>query len=1273
MLSTSARWGTTRLNFSILALVAIVASVILPAAPASAEEPARVIYVDARDGNDKSNGKTPNSAVQTVEAAQKLARVLAAKGNEDVVVTLAAGEYRLSKPLVFDARDSGVNGHTVRWEGPLSGGQASIMGSSKVGGWKLSDAANGIYSAAVPKGTESRQLYVDGVLAQRAQTTLNRADMVATSDGYRPQGSAAWLLTMSGIANAEIAGAGAWTSRFSPIDGVQGDLLMMQQPAWKLNTWGWDTLNAPFHNGPLVVENALALLDSPGEWYLDSAAGRLYYKPLAGQQINKADVELPLLETLVQVAGTLDAPVHNLAFSNLGFSGTTWNEPTHSGYADQQTGSYVKTLDGIDLANFESTRSRVSGMPAGIQVSAAHDISFSDSTFTNFGANGIGIGNDANAMASGVGLAAQNISVSRSVLTQIAGSGIAAGGYLPDAHHPSDPRMVVSNIEVSDNVIHDVARYYTDSVGVLMTYVSDSKISHNEIFELPYSAIAIGYGWGIPDAGGSPEYLNRGTYNYYPLYTTPTTLKNMTVDGNYVHDVLGIHTDGAPFYSLGAAPGSVIQNNYIADSPHFGLYFDEGTRYIRTTNNVVTTTGGRWWHANYANSPLNGNMVTDGNFSNTGSNNSDPAGRNDIYTNNSVVPDQNWSPAARAIVYNAGVPQELRVGAASRPSALYISSSQELSSNAGQPVTFSTVIGNASGSTVSNLTATVESPEGWTSNLTGLPSELGPGATATVSVNLVPESSPTADAISKYNVAVTIDYQLEGRAELAVTTLTTVVGAPIVTPLVGFTTSASGVTGQREDELAIRVAGADIWGAGGQRDDQYGTIYQPQSLSDQGSVTAFLDSQEAANQYTKSGVVIRNDLTGAGSSKGYASLYRLAGHGVALAIDSNGDGYIDVEYRQSITTTGTLGMKLTRGGTNVSAYISEDGGTTWKQVGTSRPVVGANTVVDAGVIHTSHDAARATTATFHGLTITNQSNLIVSAPTAVGGSNGTVPKADLVIRNIGTAEISSLSANVNAPDGWSVDMSALPTSIAAGGSAAVSATFAPPTGQAVSAATVGFDLTYTSDGNPGATSWSPVVNAGLALPSEFSGFTTSPTGVVGSSGQDLAIRVAGADIWGAGGQRDDAYGAIFQKGAIEGDGSVTARLDSQEAANQYTKSGLVLRNDLTAAGSAKGYATLYRLAGFGVALAVDTNGDGMIDAESRLGGITSGPIELRLVRTGDTVSGFVSQDNAATWTQVGSARALVGANAILDAGLIHTSHDAQRATTAHFSGLVVVR
>jgi hypothetical protein len=521
---------------------------------------------------------------------------------------------------------------------------------------------------------------------------------------------------------------------------------------------------------------------------------------------------------------------------------------------------------------------------------------------------------------------------------------------------------------------------------------------------------------------------------------------------------------------------------------------------------------------------------------------------------------------------------------------------------------------------------------------------------------------------------VTIDYRRNGQKEQATTTLTAVVGSPIVAPLKGFTTSKDGVTGQHGDSLAIRVAGTDIWGAGGQHDDQYGTIYQPQSLSSHGSVTAFLDSQEVANQYTKSGLMIRNDLTGAGSSQGYAALYRLAGYGVALALDTNGDGYIDTEYRQALTTaTDRIGLRLTRDGDHVSGYVSEDAGVTWTQVGSAQPLIGANTVVDAGILNTSHDATRATTATFHGLTISNQASVIVSAPAAVSGTNGASAAAEFTIRNLGSSAISALSVKLNAPDGWKVDLPTLPTSIAAGGSAAITAKITPPVDQAVSTAVIPFTLNYGIGKGAGATDWSITVACGLALPSPLSGFTTSPTGVVGSSGQDLAIRVAGADIWGAGGQHDDAYGTIFQKDAIEGDGSVTARLDSQEAANQYTKSGVVIRNDLTGAGRATGYAALYRIAGFGVALAVDTDGDGLIDVESRFSGISSGPIDLRLVRTGDNVSGFVSQDEGSTWIQVGSATALAKPDTTLDAGLIHTSHDSQHATVAHFSQLAIVR
>ena len=60
-------------------------------------------------------------------------------------------------------------------------------------------------------------------------------------------------------------------------------------------------------------------------------------------------------------------------------------------------------------------------MPAAVQVSAANTITFTDYQFVNLGQTAIGIGNDANAHASGVGLGASNITVTRSEIARNVG------------------------------------------------------------------------------------------------------------------------------------------------------------------------------------------------------------------------------------------------------------------------------------------------------------------------------------------------------------------------------------------------------------------------------------------------------------------------------------------------------------------------------------------------------------------------------------------------------------------------------------------------------------------------------------------------------------------------------------------------------------------------------------------------------------------------------------------------------------------------------------
>src|SRR6202008_332347 len=113
-----------------------------------------------------------------------------------------------------------------------------------------------------------------------------------------------------------------------------------------------------------------------------------------------------------------------------------------------------------------ATRPNWYQMPAAVQVSAADHITFTDSQFVNLGQTALGIGNDANAHAGGVGLGASDITVTRSEIARSSAGGIVVGGVRADAHHPSDQRMVNRNITISNNRLHDLGIDYRGIVSV---------------------------------------------------------------------------------------------------------------------------------------------------------------------------------------------------------------------------------------------------------------------------------------------------------------------------------------------------------------------------------------------------------------------------------------------------------------------------------------------------------------------------------------------------------------------------------------------------------------------------------------------------------------------------------------------------------------------------------------------------------------------------------------------------------------------------------------
>jgi hypothetical protein len=527
----------------------------------------------------------------SITQAKTSVRAVNAGMTGDIVVQLADGTYRLSAPLSFTAADSGNNGHRVVWKA-APGANPVISGARKITGWSQFDAAKNIWRANVGTGFDTRQLYVDGLLATRARTQVTpRSDLTATPTGFTFTNSAlSYLNTLANQSRVEVETLNSWTDRYMPVQSISNNTLTMQQPAWDNNTWGWDTVQRPDRNGPLYLENAYEFLDTAGEWYLNTATGYLYYKPLTGQDLSTADVELPRLQTLISVGGTYAAPTHDVSFIGVQFSHTSWLHPsTDEGWADQQTGGYIQgdwtrpsdafTSCSKGCSLFEATRPNWLQMPAAVQVSAANHVTFSADKFVGIGQYGLGIGEDANATDSGVGLGASDITVAGSLFTQIAAGGIIVGGYRADAHHPSDARMTNKNIPIKDNLIHDVALDYRDNDAILATYTTNSVISHNEVYNLPYSGISIGYGWGINDSGGSQDYLNRGLCDYQPIYNTPTTATGNSVVGNYVHDFMQVMNDGGCFYTLSANPSSVINQNYCTNAGNrHGMYFDEGSR-----------------------------------------------------------------------------------------------------------------------------------------------------------------------------------------------------------------------------------------------------------------------------------------------------------------------------------------------------------------------------------------------------------------------------------------------------------------------------------------------------------------------------------------------------------------------------------------------------------------------------------------------------------------------------------------------------------------------
>jgi hypothetical protein len=650
----------------VLAVAAVLATTLVPvvaAGPAAAASPLRVLFVSP-SGDDANTGTNPLRPVRTPERARDLVRTLNQQQTSDIVVLLLPGTYRLTHPLELDGRDSGGNGHRVIWTGlPLT--RPVISGGVQLTGWHPTAPGSAVWAAAAPPGLATRQLFVDGVRAHRASgpvpvtltaTATGYTTSAPTMAGWRNPGRIEFVYTGGeGYWNLRTGGLGEWTEPRCPIAASTDTTITMAQPCWDNSTRRVTIPGIPGRTAnlvgpaalgnnrlPMYAENAFELLDQPGEWYLDSSADTVYYIPRAGEDLRHADVEVPVLETLVSGHGTADAPIHDVSFRGLQFSYGTWLTPsTPEGFSEIQANYTITGPNGFasqGLCQFFAGGTCPFGnwtrAPANVSFSYDHGVEFLGDVFTHLGAAGLDLGDGS-----------QDGVVKGCVFTDISGNGLALGGV--DMPLPPTTADRTSGNQIVDNHLYALPVEYHGGVAIDVGYTEHTTIAHNQIDHTAYSAISMGWG-GWPDKIQQPA--------------TPNYSNNNVVADNLIRDPMQMLSDGGGIYTQGItgtslADGEHRTGNVITGTIGHGhaLYTDNGATFVTMTGNVLFGNASNDWgsrHTDYR-PGTNGSDPTDFENNYWQQGDRDSSSNNVTLKNNRIITSLDQAP--RDIIDNAGL------------------------------------------------------------------------------------------------------------------------------------------------------------------------------------------------------------------------------------------------------------------------------------------------------------------------------------------------------------------------------------------------------------------------------------------------------------------------------------------------------------------------------------------------------------------------------------------------------------------------------------------
>ena len=424
-----------------------------------------------------------------------------------------------------------------------------------------------------------------------------------------------------------------------PVPGygdVPVGLITMQADPWRAANLGVAPEQVPYEQAvwnPWRITqftNSYRFLDVANEWYYDHVGQNVYLVTASMTDPNSLDVQIPVAESLLQVKGTAAAPVRNLAFQGITFSGATWLDPSFgSGYVADQAGVTVDTgrnpVTGQYLNDYNTTGHSkfTKATPGNVSVSFARNVTFRSNMFRNLGGVGLAVGKGSQGVrvigntftsisssaitVGGVSWARVDPSINplqpQSKWVIDLGSRITAGGT--DAF-PNDPRAAVSDVAILQNTITGTGEDYVDASGILVGFARNTRIENNSISSTSWSGMQIGWGWGLVDSPRFPGQPNSVADYWLPYdLGRRTALSGTRNIGNVFTDFLRAVYDGAAIYTTGQqgggfADGTLIQGNMLhGKRPLAGgniIYTDGGTRWATVRDNLLyNNVRGEFW------------------------------------------------------------------------------------------------------------------------------------------------------------------------------------------------------------------------------------------------------------------------------------------------------------------------------------------------------------------------------------------------------------------------------------------------------------------------------------------------------------------------------------------------------------------------------------------------------------------------------------------------------------------------------------------------------